>query len=380
MERDLVSFLTFITIVISVYSLLNYYVIRKHRNVLTLGVLPSLLLRLLVLTLVLAPFAAILSFQADLPVLRTVFSLTGFSWLAFLFLFLVIHGAADIVLYLSERFGIKPHPKTAQIILIFTLLTSVSLLIYGRFEADNLQIENVTIQSEKLPAHLSGLKIAQISDVHFSAITGVKKAQQLKEKINAIKPDLLVSTGDFVDRGIHHPEQIQAVLREIDAPLGKYAIIGNHEFYYGLDISIEFHQQAGFSLLNDKTTVIAEGITVVGVIDRTYRQFNMQRQTDEVTLLKSVNPNLFTLLLKHQPSVNLEATPHFDLQLSGHTHAGQIFPFAALVKMVFPYLKGMYPLDNGAQIYVNRGTGTWGPPFRLFAPPEITVFTLQCKT
>jgi hypothetical protein len=371
------QFLIFISVAITVYSLLNYYLIRKHKNLLSLGTLPSLLLKLVLVTVILTPIATSIFSNVGFTFLATITGFTGFSWLAFLFLFLMIHGTADIVLFATERFGIKPHPDTAKRILIFTLMISISILIYGRFEAEHIGVNEVTIKTDKLPGEVQKLTIAQISDVHFSSLTGVEKAQQLKNLIDGIKPDILVSTGDLLDRGVKDPSQVQAIIASITSPKAKYAIAGNHEYFYGINESIDFIQKSGFIMLHDKAATFHDIINIVGVDDPTHLRFGMKRKANEIDLLKAQNPDRFTLLLKHQPRVDSLSTPYFDLQLSGHTHAGQIFPFIFLVRMVFPYLHGLYDLADNAQIYVNRGTGTWGPPFRFLAPPEITVIHLQ---
>ncbi len=377
MKPETLSFLLFFVVAISVYSLMNYYLIKKHQNVLTsLGTLPSLLLRLVVVLLLLAPIAAAIFTKTGFQQLGLIFGFTGYSWLAFLFLFLVIHGTADIVLYLTEKTGIAPHPHTARYLLIFTMTLSAITLFYGRFEAESIGVNEVRFTTNKLPAHIHQFTIAQISDVHFSSMTGVKKAEQIKQIINTIKPDILISTGDLLDRGINNPTEIQTILSSINAPLGKYAIVGNHEYYYGIQQSIEFIKKSGFTLLYDQTATIADALNLVGVVDKTHQRFNLKREHDEISLLNTVDTNKYTILLKHQPHVEEASSHEFDLQLSGHTHAGQVFPFTALVKIVFPYLYGHYSLDSGASIYVNRGTGTWGPPFRFLAPPEITTIRI----
>ncbi len=371
------QFLIFISVAITVYSLLNYYLIRKHKNLLSLGTLPSLLLKLVMVTVILTPIATSIFSNVGFTFLATITGFTGFSWLAFLFLFLMIHGTADIILFATERLGVKPHPDTAKRILIFTLISSISILVYGRFEAEHIGIHEVTIKTAKLPREVKKLTIAQISDVHFSSLTGVEKARQLKKLIEEIQPDILVSTGDMLDRGVKDPVQVQQIMASITSPKSKYAIAGNHEYFYGINQSIDFIEKSGFTMLYDQAATFNDHINIVGVDDPTHQRFGISRKTTEVELLKSQDQQRFTLLLKHQPRIDSQSTPFFDLQLSGHTHAGQIFPFIFLVRIAFPYLHGLYSLDHGAQLYVNRGTGTWGPPFRFLAPPEITVIHLQ---
>lgn len=167
-----------------------------------------------------------------------------------------------------------------------------------------------------------------------------------------------------------------ALLRDIRPRLGKFAITGNHEFYAGISEAIAFIQDAGFVMLRGEGLNVAGVINIAGVDDPAGSRYGLASEAAENIALSKLSGKYFTLLLKHQPVLNGAASGSFDLQLSGHTHGGQIFPFNLVTSRFFRYHRGYFNLPNHARLYVSRGTGTWGPPIRFLSPPEITVIDL----
>jgi hypothetical protein len=192
-------------------------------------------------------------------------------------------------------------------------------------------------------------------------------------------PDIFVVTGDLVDAQINHLPGLADMLREVTVKYGKFAIMGNHEYYAGPEKSRAFIQEAGLTLLRDEA-VTAGPITIVGVDDRTAVQLHVGHPASENKLLSGLPRDKFILFLKHQPRIDPNTIGLFDLQLSGHTHKGQIFPFTLLTRLSFPLNAGSYDLGKGSLLHVSRGTGTWGPPIRFLAPPEVTIIELVRKS
>jgi uncharacterized protein len=371
------TFVIFIVVALTVYSLLNAYFIRKHYHAITLGLIPTLLVRLVLFVLVLTPIATMVFSWQGSRFIAAITGLTGYSWLAFLFLFLAIHGSADITLFVIEKAGVRTPAYTARILFLFTLSVSLLILFYGMFEARRIRIEPLEIITDRLPADVESVTLVQISDVHFSALIGVPMAERMVELIQAQQPDLIVLTGDLLDRGIADPEGIIRALQSLEAPLGRFAVMGNHEYYYGQTESEQFLAEAGFRLLRDETLSVDGILNLVGVDDPTGADFKVVPQMTERALLDQAQDGRYTILLKHQPLIDNGSLGLFDLQLSGHTHGGQIFPFTLLVKLAFPKICGWYELDDRSRLYVSRGTGTWGPPVRFLSPPEITLIRLR---
>jgi uncharacterized protein len=166
------------------------------------------------------------------------------------------------------------------------------------------------------------------------------------------------------------------MLQEIKARFGKFAVTGNHEFYAGLPQSLEFTRRGGFSLLRGESATAGRAVNIAGVDDFAAEAYGGMRGLPEKELLSRLSREKFTVLLKHRPAVAKESLGLFDLQISGHTHQGQIFPFRLLTRIAFPFAGGFFRLSNGAFLYVNRGSGTWGPPIRFLTPPEVTIYEI----
>jgi predicted MPP superfamily phosphohydrolase len=287
--------------------------------------------------------------------------------------------------WLSHRFcgtaipGYLTAGITCEIALFIGLLASG----YALYEARRIRTEKVTVTTDKLPSAVRSIRIVQVSDVHVGLLFRETRLKSVLRAVSAAHPDILVSTGDLVDGRLSREDVISkldpmaAMIAAVPTKGGKYAVTGNHEYYAGLDQALKFTRNAGFTVLRNQSIALPEGITISGVDDAA----GLRRGQEEVTpaeseVLKSLSPGQFQLLLKHRPLVAATGNRRFDLQLSGHVHKGQLFPFNLLVRMQFPIPCGTITATNGSTIHVSRGSGTWGPPMRLFAPPEVTVIDI----
>jgi predicted MPP superfamily phosphohydrolase len=302
----------------------------------------------------------------------------GYEWIAVLFLFITAYICLDLyilILFLFRRIAPTVRLPASPGKRAFCLATTAALaaLIYGHFEARAVVVNRVEPGSSGLASTVSRLRVVQVTDLHFSAVNGPESAKRVADRIRELKPDLLVATGDLLDMGIRDTEKIARILRGIEAPLGKYAVTGNHEFYYGLHQAIAFLDRSGFRVLRGEAAHPVPGVTVIGVDDEAAHRFSGPAGTPLHTLLRQVPEKDTVIILRHRPIIDEGTAGRFDLQLSGHTHGGQIFPFGWIVARVYPFFKGTYLLGERSRLHVSRGTGTWGPPVRLLAPPEITV-------
>jgi predicted MPP superfamily phosphohydrolase len=157
---------------------------------------------------------------------------------------------------------------------------------------------------------------------------------------------------------------------------GKFAVTGNHEYYAGIGRSLAFMHKAGFRVLRNEGVSIPARIRIAGVDDPAARRYGLSTGFSENALLARFPQQGFVLFLKHRPELDKDAVAYFDMQLSGHTHGGQIFPFTLVSRLFYPIGAGQHVLDGGSSLYVSRGSGTWGPPIRFLAPPEVTVVDL----
>jgi len=310
-----------------------------------------------------------------------IFALLGYYWMAFLILFLVASLFVEFYNFTAPavvsrfKININSFMLTPALRFMIPALAAALAVIYGSFEAGSLRTEFLTIHSEKIPKEIGKIRVVQISDVH---IGGAMQAGHVSRIITAVRraaPDVIVSTGDLVDgRGAYLAEAARK-FKEITPQWGKFAITGNHEFYLGIDQAAEFMKDAGFVFLRNRAATIAGLVELVGVDDHGGVMQGNGTLADR-GLLAATGGKHFKILLKHRPEVEKKAIGFFDLQLSGHTHKGQIFPFSIVTKLFFPYHAGNYRFPGGSLLHVSRGAGVWGPPIRLLAPPEITVIDL----
>ncbi len=259
-------------------------------------------------------------------------------------------------------------PAVSGLVLLLTLAAG----LYGVYEATDLRVEEIRLVTDKLPPGRDQLRIAQISDLHLGLLHRGEVLAPVLNELQRLQPDLLVATGDIVDGQMDHLAPLSEALRRFEPPLGKYAVTGNHEYYAGLDHALDFLEQCGFILLRNEGVSPAGQLTLVGMDDPEGGPL-----PDEAQILADNAQGLFTLLLKHRPVVEETSIGLFDLQLSGHAHRGQIFPFNLLTAIPYPLQDGLYPLSGGGWLYTNRGTGSWGPPMRILAPPEISLFVIR---
>jgi len=227
------------------------------------------------------------------------------------------------------------------------------------------------------------LVIVQLSDMHIGNTIGKTFVQECVDRINALKPDIVVITGDLLDRKIDDGKEAISPLKELQTRFGTYFILGNHEYYYGAEDIADYMPQLNIKALLNESIVIREGeksFNLVGINDLQSIRFGTM-MIDTFKAFENVDKTVPTILLSHQPkSIDHVSKNDYDLMISGHTHGGQIFPFGFLVMMDQPFLAGLHDIDETRQIFVSRGTGYWGPPVRVFAPSEITHLTIRPKS
>ncbi len=306
-----------------------------------------------------------------------IFALAVYFYFTFMFVF-VAYGIFFEILIFCRRFFAEIYEKKLSVLkrrFVFSVLFLIAFetVAAGWFLAGNVVVEKIVVKNPKITEYT---RIVQISDIHFSRVIDERFAEKIVPMINGLKPDIVLFTGDYMDKGMANPQKIAGIMNKIEAPLGKYAISGNHEFYTGYFDCIEFIEKNGFEFMDGRVAGVGRNIVIGGVMDRSAEQADVFYHEDE-KVLKQFKDENFNIYLKHRPELEEGDSSHFDLMLSGHTHGGQIFPFTILVKITNRYLAGLYELENGSKLYVSRGTGAWGPPVRFGATPEITLIELK---
>jgi len=370
----------------SSYMLANLYVYLKLRAILAPGLWGSILLGLVIVFLTLSPtLVQIYNFRGTART-ASIFSHIGFLWFGFLIPFFSCAVVLELYNYVVYYGGLYVGADTNGMrvsdafIFLMSLGLSIAVTIYGYFEAKKLCIERLTVRTTKLPAGVERVRIVQIADLHLGIVVKDEILNRVIKIIESEKPDIVVSTGDLVDGVIHHIESYAAKLKAIQPRLGKYAVLGNHEIYGGLKHTSKFITESGFRLLRGEGATIENVINIAGMDflgGEVKRVGENPPDKHEWKILSQLPRNMFTLLLKHRSDIEEKSLGLFDLQLSGHTHKGQIFPIGIVIQFIFQYISGFTQLLNGSAIYVSRGAGTAGPPVRVFAKPEVTVIDIM---
>ncbi|SPD75708.1 conserved membrane hypothetical protein [uncultured Desulfobacterium sp.] len=263
--------------------------------------------------------------------------------------------------------------------LILIVLTS-GYSLYN--QAGNPLIKEITIPIRKLPPALNGFTIVHLSDLHVDVSKSDHLLKNLVEKTLALKPELLVITGDLFDTDIRRMDNFCRILSGLNAKYGVYAVAGNHEFYNGIPLFMDIAEGLDIKVLRNTSVLIAEAIELAGIDDahEAKRFLNISPEENLSKAFETVDFNKPVILLSHQPDVfALAREMGVDLQLSGHTHAGQIPPMDLLVQILYAYPFGMYQMAS-SYLYTTCGSAFWGPPMRLFSRSEIVKVILTTET
>jgi len=358
---------------------MHVYAFLKLRRAVALSGISTALIAVFMILMILTPIIVRVVESAEFERSAKVFAFVGYTWMGFLFLFFAASFTLDVwrfLVYAAEgllKASLEILKFSARKAFFLPFFAAMLAAGYGLFEAMNIRTETIVLKSPKITRPI---RIAQISDVHLGLLIREPRLSRILEQVRAASPDIFVSTGDLVDGQTDSLNGVGNLLRDVKAPLGKYAVTGNHEFYAGLDRSLEFTKQAGFHALRGEGTSVAGLINIAGVDDPAVIGYGRSGAVPEKKVLSGLPKDKFTLFLKHRPDVEKNAIGLFDLQLSGHAHKGQIFPWTLIVRLVFPQIAGLYDLSSGSLLYVSRGSGTWGPPIRFLAPPEVTIIDL----
>lgn len=345
------------------------------------SILAKLLFLLFLIISITAPVIIYIMHRAlpDNPIsayTKPFYFLFGFVIILFLVTFLrdIIWSIIDFIRHVSlEEMKNPIHLQKANII---TIIACLGICLYGYYEAEKTaQIVAYDITSPKIK---KPTKVVMLSDLHIDIDTSSKYIQKLVERVNTLKPDAIVIVGDVIDNTPFVLSKQMDELEKLKATDGVYVVLGNHEFYNGgLDWGMKFGQMR-FNFLNNHGMKLNDsGIYIAGIPDiNTASMLKMPIKMENA--LYSADKNDYRILLSHTPKIATGVNKdNVDLQLSAHTHGGQIYPFHYMVKQHNDgHIAGFYDVD-GVRLYVSRGTRYWGPPLRLLAPSEITVFNFK---
>ena len=292
----------------------------------------------------------------------------GSIWLGLLAIAITILIFKDLlVLLLPNRRGIL-NIIALGLIAVTTIISIVNVRLEPR-------LQEITIFHDKLSG-MDEFTLVHLSDTHLNAMSDKVKVQALVERVNALQADVIVITGDVIDDKYDRVKEFPPILKMLSSKWGTYAVTGNHEYYAGIEAFDRFAAESDITVLHNESILIGSSVVLAGVDDHAAKDFSLLG-SDLDQALREISKDELVILLAHKPEKFPEAVAKgVDLQLSGHTHAGQIPPMNFLVPLVFKYKSGLYQLES-SYIHTSPGTSTWGPPMRLFSRNEITRITLK---
>lgn len=312
-------------------------------------------------------------------------TLVGAYWLAFMWYFLLVITVLDLLRLIDHFLRLVPveikrslNPVLGFIVFILV----VGIVSYGAWNARYPRVNHYDLSIPKQAGSLKQLHVVMVSDIHLGTIVHNDHLTKMVNTVNQLKPDLVLFAGDVFDENIEssNKQQVSDNFRKLSAPYGVFAVLGNHEYIGGnAEEAIKYLGDAGVKVLRDSSQEIAGSFYLMGRDDRSSERVNRVKRKSLTTLMEGVDRSLPIILMDHQPSQLEEpAEQGVDLQLSGHTHAGQMFPIQFITHRIFEDDWG-YLRKGNFQLIVSSGYGTWGPPIRVGNTPEIVDITIKFK-
>jgi len=392
------SFAIFLAVTLLVVGGMHYYIWTRLVRDTDVGEPWRRLLTIGIVAAAVAVPASFFLMRARAGALADGFVLGAMLWMGVAFFLLSTLVVVDILRLASWGVGtlhdwLRHAPETPadpeRRLLVARAVAGGAVLVAGGAAAFSVssalgdpEIHEVPVRLARLPRQLSGLSIAQITDLHIGRTIGEEEVRRVVAATNALRPDVIALTGDFVDGSVRMLEASVAPLAALSARYGVFFVTGNHEYYSGASAWVEHLRKLGIRVLRNERVEVGDrgaSIDLAGIDDWRSAGMAPGHGPDLAAAIAGRDPDRSLVLLAHQPrGVEAAAQAGVELQVSGHTHGGQIFPFTLATALVYPYLHGLYRVADGkgSQIFVSRGTGFWGPPMRLGSPPEIAHIVL----
>ncbi|MBS2100272.1 metallophosphoesterase [Carboxylicivirga linearis] len=378
------NIIIFISIILSIHFFVNFYI--YQRGMQWLNAYPTLksTFRITMLVLFLSyPAGRFLEKIWYAPPSTTLHWIGAF-WFAGMLYFTLSLITVDLVRIANYFFHFLP-TKGSEAYLKLKLITGTVItsgvlltMFIGFLNAWHPKISRHTINIDKQANSLKSLKIVAASDIHLGTIIGPRKTNKLVETINSLQPDLILFAGDVVDEDVQPviKQNLGENLKQLNAPLGVYASTGNHEYIGGVERAVEYLTEHGIKVLRDTSIIINNSFVIAAREDRDKNRTQHKRKEIK-ELLQNIDQSLPIILLDHQPYNLQDATDAgIDLQISGHTHHGQLWPFGYITEKIFEVSRG-YKQKDSSHFIVSTGFGTWGPPIRTGNRPEILEITIH---
>jgi predicted MPP superfamily phosphohydrolase len=378
------AFIIFFSIVLSLYTLINLYIFIRGWEVIPENTTVRLGYIVVFLIFFLSFIAGRFLERAALSRFSSVLVWVGSLWLGAMVYFFLILLAIDVLRLINSIIPFFPSFFTAsreakQIPAILIGGFVVLIILAGFINALKPRVKTLDLAIHKSVNPMKALNTVVASDIHLGTLICKSRLEGIVEKINSLNPDLVLLPGDVVDEDLGPVirENLGETLRKIKSRYGVIAITGNHEYIGGVEEACRYLTDHGITMLRDSSMKIDNSITIVGREDASIKQFAQKRRKSLEELMNGVDISHPVILMDHQPFRLEEAESNgIDLQLSGHTHHGQLWPFNFITKKVYELSWG-YKKKGKTHYYVSSGVGTWGPPIRTGNRPEIVNIRLR---
>jgi predicted MPP superfamily phosphohydrolase len=377
-------FLIFLAIVLTFYCGVNLYIYLHGLQAFSISPLIRKIYIFAFIFLASAFFLSRIIERIKIGIISNTLTWIGSYWLAAMIYFLVLVLLIYIVRLIHHQIPFLPqifyqNPLKARFYLGIGSLVIVGLvLIAGRINALHPQVRHLEMKIDKKITGEKEFKIVLASDLHLGTVVGPRQLQKMVAQINMVCPDLILFAGDIIDEdpGLLIKKDLGKQLQDLRAPFGVYTVTGNHEYIGGVAAATKYLQDHGIIVLRDSVVTLSNGIVLVGREDRNGHRFRGEKRRSLNDLLTSIDREKPIILIDHQPVNLLEAVENqISLQLSGHTHHGQLWPFNYITAAIYRISHG-YRKIGDSHFYISCGYGTWGPPIRTSSRPELVVLKL----
>lgn len=369
----------FFIIFLTLYTSLNYYVFIRGWQLISQYPIFKPIYAVLFFIIAYGYVLSKLLYKFLHPVVYDVLLGVGAVWFAFLLYFLLSLLLIDIIRLFDGWFHFLPdfihnNYELTKRVTAITVVVIVGLIVFlGNLNKRDIQIRNLEITIPKGESKLDELNVVMASDIHLSPIDGEKLLTEIVDKMNSLNPDIILLAGDIVDdkASVLDERNIGESFRKLKSKYGVYSINGNHEFINGVDSCVRYAEKFGIKFLRDSYLLIDSSFYVIGREDSAMPQFSGKQRKSLDEIVKTISTNHPKILLDHTPFKLEQAEQNkIDLQLSGHTHHGQMWPVNLITKMIYEVSWG-YKIKGNTHYYVSCGAGTWGPPVRTGSSSEI---------
>ncbi len=377
------QFLIFFSIVLLIYSSINFYIYTRGMQAIPADSGLKTWFRWIFITLAASYVLGRIIERIYLSVFSNFLVWVGSFWLAAMFYFLLAVILIDLIRLSNHFIHFLPNawltPKAVANLLGLTVIIVLGSVLAGYINAISPRIKNLTLDINKQANGLKELNIAMASDIHMGTIIGPRRMAKLVGSMNGLKPDIILFAGDIVDEDLAPVvrQNLGESLRQLRAPMGVYGITGNHEYIGGAEPAVKYLEDHGIKMLRDTVVNVAGAFNLAGRDDRDKPRFSGRPRREVADLLENTDKSLPLILLDHQPfDLQKAEAAGVDLQLSGHTHHGQIWPLNYITEAIYEVSMG-YKQKGSSHFYVSPGFGGWGPPVRIGNRPEIVNIKLR---